>query len=381
MAENTINDLNLLRSLLQTDDDLQIQPSGDFNQICLKLNADIQISFFIHTSTTSLTIDNLHDLRISNRNSFQCEQWICIRDYFNQLIQQSDSHNSLYLIIQLIQEKLSEPTSKSNEDASTVIQNFHGADLIFNRIAHDPTINRSQVVIGYEDRFTVQLNLKEGIYHFDSAVNQWTLCSNIRSEDHMYIPERCQFITWNILSANSTEQFQEILKTLQSFLPDIICLQGVKRNVLDHIFEEKWMKENNYYMIIMDSVFQINENQSYRQLMLMKNFRPQTFQICSVDLFEENWKYIIARFELNENVTIDLINLHLDHSHEQQLKILEYLFNTMNTQNYMIIGDFNFGDEDIIEENILQKSKYQIYDLWKEIYDLDEVIRITPISK
>jgi endonuclease/exonuclease/phosphatase family metal-dependent hydrolase len=84
-------------------------------------------------------------------------------------------------------------------------------------------------------------------------------------------------------------------------------------------------------------------------------------------------KYIIARFGLNANVTIDLINLHLDSSQEQQAKVFEYLFNTMNTRNYMIIGDLNFGDEDIIEENILQKSKYQIHDLWKEIYDLDEV--------
>ncbi len=107
--------------------------------------------------------------------------------------------------------------------------------------------------------------------------------------------------------------------------------------------------------------------------MLMKNFRPRAFQICSNEDSKMDRKYIIARFGLNANVTIDLINLHLDSSQEQQAKVFEYLFNTMNTRNYMIIGDLNFGDEDIIEENILQKSKYQIHDLWKEIYDLDEV--------
>ncbi len=162
MEESTSNDLNLLRSLV----DLQIRPSGDYNHISLKLNSDIQISFLIHTLTTSLIIDNLHDLRIhqiSNRNSLKHEQWISIRDYFNQLIQESDSHTSLYLIIQLIQEKLVEPIGKSNEskslsisneNASTAVQKFRGADLIFNRIAHDPTIDRSKVLIGYEDRFT-----------------------------------------------------------------------------------------------------------------------------------------------------------------------------------------------------------------------------------
>lgn len=223
------------------------------------------------------------------------------------------------------------------------------------------------------------------MYHFNPATNQWILCSDIRSlasddpqmvsKDDMCIPERCQFVTWNILSEDlhPTERFREILKTLQSFLPDIICLQEVTRYFLDRLFEEKWLKENNYYVIIMDSVFQINENQSYGQLMLMKNFRPRAFQICSTEHSKMDRKYIIARFGLNANVTIDLINLHLDSSQEQQAKIFEYLFNTMNTRNYMIIGDLNFGDEDIIEENILQKSKYQIHDLWKEIYDLDEV--------
>jgi hypothetical protein len=163
MAEDIVNDLNLLRLLLHSDDDLQIRPSGDFNQVCLKLNSDIQISFLINTSTTSLTIDNLHDLRIyqiSNKNSLKREQWIHIQDYFNQLIQQS---NSLYSIIQSIQDEVSKPISQSNEiksisisneDASTVIKKFRGADLIFNRIVHDSTIDRSKVLIGYEDRFT-----------------------------------------------------------------------------------------------------------------------------------------------------------------------------------------------------------------------------------
>jgi uncharacterized protein (UPF0248 family) len=31
---------------------------------------------------------------------------------------------------------------------------FRGGDLVFNRILHDKSIDRSQVVIGYEDRFT-----------------------------------------------------------------------------------------------------------------------------------------------------------------------------------------------------------------------------------
>jgi len=175
MTENNINELNLLRSILHSDDHLQIQSSGDFDQICLKLDYDIHIKFFIdslNTSTKSLTINNIHDLRIykiANKDSLKNEQWITIRDYFNQLIQQSNPNTSLYSIIQLIQEQLLQILeqrcksnekqsttiiSLSNEDASTPIQKFRGADLIFNRIVYDTTIDRSKVIIGYEDRFT-----------------------------------------------------------------------------------------------------------------------------------------------------------------------------------------------------------------------------------
>jgi hypothetical protein len=167
MTDNHANKFILLRSILQSDDQLQIRSSGDFDRVCLKLDYDIHISFFInplHTSTNSLTINNLHDLRIyklANKNP----HWINIRDYFNQLIQQSNPDTPLYSIVQLIQEYIlqnfksnenkSIPTrSPSKENASTSTQKFRGADLIFNRITHDRTIDRSHVIIGYEDRFT-----------------------------------------------------------------------------------------------------------------------------------------------------------------------------------------------------------------------------------
>jgi endonuclease/exonuclease/phosphatase family metal-dependent hydrolase len=199
----------------------------------------------------------------------------------------------------------------------------------------------------------------------------------------MNIPERCQFITWNIRCDSNlytNQRYKEILQTLKSSLPDMICLQEVTENFLEILFNEIWLKEKNYYVIIMGKIFNKNEKQSYGQLMLMKNFRPRTFDICSLDLKDnQNNEYIIARFGLNTKVTIDLVNIHLYNSNEKRSEVLEYLLKRMNTQNYMIIGDFNFGDYDIREENILQKSKYQIHDLWKDIYDIDEVIFLAPM--
>jgi len=393
MTKNITDELHLLRSILHSDDHFQIRLSEDFNQICLKLDYDIQISFFIDSnnpSIKSITINNIHDLRIdklTTKSSLKYDQWINIRDYFNKLIQQSNSNTSIYSIIQLIQEnilqicKSNDKQSISNENASTSIQKFHGADLIYNT-----KIDHSQVLILTGNEITENPNLIQGMYHFNQSTNQWNLCSNvlslssddlkIPSIDPMYIPEHCQFVTWNIFSSEdfySNERYKEILKTLKSFLPDIICLQEVTNNFLNILLDEIWLKENNYYIIITRNILDNNQNKSCRELMLMKNIRPRAFSICSFHLSKEK-EYIIARFELNSKITIDIINLHLYKSNEKISEELEYLFKQMNTQNYMIIGDFNFGDEDLIEENIIQKYKYQIHDLWKDIYDNEEVI-------
>jgi len=180
MAENNKNmkitdQLNLLRSILRSDDHLQVQPSGDYEQIRIKLDHEIQISFFfdsLQILNELLNIDNIHDLRISkssNKCPFNNDQWTNIRKYFDELIQQSDKKASIQSIVQLIQDHLLQITtankkSKRNakqssaaattEDTTSMTNKFRGGDLIFNRILHDKTIDRSQVVIGYEDRFT-----------------------------------------------------------------------------------------------------------------------------------------------------------------------------------------------------------------------------------
>src|SRR5277367_6491233 len=95
----TITDeLNSIRSILRSDDLLQIQPSGDYEQVRIQLDHDIQISFFFDSLdilNKSLIINNVHDLRI-NKSSNKCplnnDQWTNIRKYFDELIQQSNKN-------------------------------------------------------------------------------------------------------------------------------------------------------------------------------------------------------------------------------------------------------------------------------------------------
>ncbi|CAF3304625.1 unnamed protein product [Rotaria sp. Silwood2] len=486
----TITDqLNSLRSILHSDDHLQIYPSGDYVQVRIKLNHDIQISFFfdsLNILNKPLTINNLHDLRIkksSNNCPLDKDQWTNIRQYFYELIQQSNESTSIQSVIQSIQDysvsimtnnKKSRRKEKKSteisagEDTSALTNRFRHSDIIFNRILHDKTIDRSQVVIGYEDRFIgiheipfnefkrvheheygiplhrirhfklngnlvwdrrkrldlitgsqqqnvisnddyQYLSLVQGLYYFDHSLQQWIECPHIPltsddpripSTSETWLPERCHFVTWNILFdyyqstlIHSQQRYQAILDTLKSVLPDIICLQEVTKSFLNLLLNELWFQQNNYYVIIMKSIINSDEEKSYGQLMIMKNFRPRSFSICSLDLSEDDElesptttttrKYkakkelIIARFGLNARVTIDLVNLHLHsdlarNSTEKRCQTLYNLFRTMKTYNYMLIGDFNFGDAHSKEQNILAAYEKDVHDLWKEVYRLDE---------
>ena len=167
--------INSLRSSLSAPEHLQIQPSGDYEQVRIKLDHDVQISFFfdaLNNVNTLLTVNNVHDLRITkstNKCPLNNDQWTNIRNYFDDLTHQSNGVSSIRSIIQLIQDHLSQlplTTTKSkqkqkasaavinSEELSTTTTKFRGADLIYNRILYDKTIDRSQVIIGYEDRFT-----------------------------------------------------------------------------------------------------------------------------------------------------------------------------------------------------------------------------------
>ncbi|CAF3514779.1 unnamed protein product, partial [Rotaria socialis] len=168
--------LNLIRSILRSEELLQIQSSGDYDQVRIKLDHDIQITFFFDSLSMfnkPLVIKNVHDLQLT-KSSSKClltnEQWITIRQYFDELIQQSDETTLIQSIVQLIQDHLlqilaSNKTTKQkgkkppktttlDKDSSSTTNRFRGGELIFNRILHDKTIDRSKVIIGYEDRFT-----------------------------------------------------------------------------------------------------------------------------------------------------------------------------------------------------------------------------------
>jgi endonuclease/exonuclease/phosphatase family metal-dependent hydrolase len=244
------------------------------------------------------------------------------------------------------------------------------------------------------------------LYHFDQSLQQWTQHpripltsddSKIPSTNETCLPEQCHFLTWNILFdyhhstlIHTPQRYPAILDTLQSLLPDLICLQEVTSPFLHLLLNQLWLQQNNYYIIIMQSVINSEKDKSFGQLILMKNFRPRSFTICPLDVSDQSTittttiikkatkELILARFGLNARITIDLVNVHL-HSNRsrdpngKRCRALENLFKQMNSNNYMIIGDLNFGDYDTKEQNMLEKYENDVHDLWKKVYDLDEV--------
>lgn len=166
---------SIIMAHLDSDDQFQIRSSGDYEQVRVKIGYDIELSFLfdsLNDSNKLLIVDRLIDLKIT-RSSNQCpldkDQWTNMCEYFNRLLQQPKESTSLSTLIQSIRDyliammknnqklkrKQKKPAKLSeDENASMMTNRFRHSDLIFHRILHDKSIDRSQVMIGYEDRFT-----------------------------------------------------------------------------------------------------------------------------------------------------------------------------------------------------------------------------------
>lgn len=172
---NIEEQFNSLRAILRSDDHLKIHTSGDYERVSIKLDHAIQMTFLFDALTTTneqLTLKNTVEHRLS-KSSNQCplnaDQWQSILKTFDHLISSKESEMTIIQLVQSIQDELLKmfaqvPRGKTkggqrqsdvtNNDELANSSKFRGSDLIFNRILHDPTVDRSQVLIGYEDRFT-----------------------------------------------------------------------------------------------------------------------------------------------------------------------------------------------------------------------------------
>jgi endonuclease/exonuclease/phosphatase family metal-dependent hydrolase/2'-5' RNA ligase len=241
------------------------------------------------------------------------------------------------------------------------------------------------------------LHLMQGLFYFDQSTQQWIQYPHIpiTSDDQKNpstietcLPSRCHFVTWNILFdyhhpqlIYTSQRYQSVLDKLKSLLPDVICLQEVTKPFIDLLLNQIWLHENHYYIIFMQKALDSEQTKSYGQLLLTKNFRPRSFSICPLDTTEKaadaTKQIIIARFGLNQKITIDLVNLHLHsngsrNAERKRCQTLEHLLN-LKTENFMLIGDFNFGDLDLKENDLLGRCQEEVHDLWKHTYNIDEV--------
>ncbi|CAF1253970.1 unnamed protein product, partial [Didymodactylos carnosus] len=254
----------------------------------------------------------------------------------------------------------------------------------------------------------------EGVYKYDIETKQWMICSietslkpmNENDRDDIIpseslLPDRCHFLTWNILfdyhhktKIYSSERYRHILNILKSLLPDIVCLQEVTYEFLELLLSEAWLKNENYHVVIMKNIIlsqnlKYKEQNYYGQILLSKNIRPYSVHFLPLLTNEEQEEktttmkttkeIILARFGLKSstNNIIDIINLHL-HSNRsknadnKRCNSLKHLISNMQnlSDNLLLMGDFNFGDNDMKEQDFLHNQMFN--DLWKDVYDLEE---------
>jgi len=122
MKDNLINNLNQIRTILDLNDDLHVSTTKEFYEIFIELNRTFQLKCLIHQSTDLLIIRNIEDLNIHQLSN--SKSWLDVRNYFHRLIQQSDSHTSLCLIIRLMKEYISTCSRQNSQQYQIVTWNI-----------------------------------------------------------------------------------------------------------------------------------------------------------------------------------------------------------------------------------------------------------------
>lgn len=248
-------------------------------------------------------------------------------------------------------------------------------------------------------------SMTQGVYQFDSSSAQWVLCPQVLSLEtddprtvstkDVCLPERAHFLTWNVLfdyfhadRLHTETRYVSIVETLEKLLPDIICLQEVTIKFLLVLLNQPWLGEHNYFVTIMGKIFKTDDEIAYGQITLSKNFRPRSFDVLPMNINDElnpkksDKQLLITRFGLSPKVTIDLVNLHLHSSlakngEAKRCQTLENLLRRFQNKNYLLVGDFNFGDSDEMERNLLKSHQKEVHDLWCECHDLEHEPGIT----
>ena len=111
--------MDSLSSLLLPGEGFYLQFQGRFVTITMKISNEIQLHLTldeIHSSNNLLMIRDVMDLCLTHSTTLVHPQWSRIQEFFYTLIDHSRSENSLYLIIQLLQDHLSDIQRFSNVD-------------------------------------------------------------------------------------------------------------------------------------------------------------------------------------------------------------------------------------------------------------------------
>eukprot|EP01080_Neovahlkampfia_damariscottae_P007542 gene7542-11866_t len=174
-----------------------------------------------------------------------------------------------------------------------------------------------------------------------------------------------------------------ILKHFSILNADIIGLQEVTSPFLQELLKDEFIQKNYYISDIKG-----NTVDPFGQLLLTKIPLKELYFIK----FSTYKSFLQGTFEINdEDFSISIIHLTSDKSKDYQKKRYEQIETvikyTKEIKNQIIFGDFNFGDEETVNDNLLQMFN----DCWKlKHYDspgftfdpkLNELANTTSVKK
>ena len=216
--------------------------------------------------------------------------------------------------------------------------------------------------------------LTENDYYSNISILEFRDKKWIESNENkqQILPDNISIITLNCLIdkynksvTNTTPRLPVILKYIESYNADIICLQEITINMKKVIMDNKFIK-NNYYVTS-------NEPKIFGQMILTK-YKPLSQNMITFD-GNHMKKYLHMIFSNNQSELIEIYNIHLTSNQQIQSDKkrdgqIDQLFNEIREKKVIIAGDFNNDD----------KMDYNnFYDTWdvinpnKEGYTFDYI--------
>jgi poly(A) polymerase len=223
---------------------------------------------------------------------------------------------------------------------------------------------------------------------FQFQEQKWRVVENVEFKEI----QKLSVLSFNVLFdlydkdlIYTSKRIPLFIKNLMEISPDIVGLQEVTKPFLDELLSDKWVQET-YFSSENGMCKTISP---FGQLILTK-YPLKELKIFKFSTYKN---FLMGNLEIgkNQNLSISVIHLTSDKTPDYETKrfnqIKDLIEFTKDFENQLILGDFNYGDNETKNDDLLKSFD----DCWKLLYpesqgftfdpENNELANVTSIKK